>query len=509
MLLRKNSHSLFLSGQWSCESPEQGRLPIFEVSMSEIKAKSEQVAQRIRRAVPFLPTSGQEAFIRSFSTFAADPAVGMYMLKGYAGTGKTTMLSALTASFRNIVLMAPTGRAAKVLSSYTLKPAFTIHRQLYRPALTSDGRTMLSLADNPFERTLFIVDEASMIPDAAIDDPSSPFPGVNLLSDLVRYVYSRQGNRLMLVGDDAQLPPVHFELSPALDAAHLQYKFGRPVTVAELKEVVRQEQQSEILANATRIRECIAEEEKKEEFSISVKGDVAVVHPNDLPDLLHTLYREFGRENVMVVTRSNKSAVQYNRLIRYQTLWMEDEIGGGDAVMVVKNNYTWLPGDHPAGFLANGDIVELQKVFGFEERFGHRYAMASMRLLDYPDEPLFEAMVMLDTLYAASPALGQSEQKNLFDALQEYYAAEEPDRRKRNALIRKDPYYNALQIKFAYAVTCHKAQGGQWPVVFVDQGYRPEEKLDAGFYRWLYTAITRASSKLFLLNFNPKFLKVE
>jgi exodeoxyribonuclease-5 len=209
----------------------------------------------------------------------------------------------------------------------------------------------------------------------------------------------------------------------------------------------------------------------------------------------------------MVITRTNKSAIQYNRLIRYQTLWLEDEIGGGDSLMVVKNNYHWLPDDHPAGFIANGDVLEVVKTYRFEEKFGFRFAMASLITADQPEQPPFEAMILLTTLHSESPSLTTTEQRKLFDELHAFYEEEEPDKKRRNALIKKDPYYNALQVKFSYAITCHKAQGGQWPVVFVDQGYLTDEMMNKEFYRWLYTAFTRAAEKLYLLNFNARFFE--
>lgn len=414
------------------------------------------------------------------------------------------MMSALTAAFNNVVLLAPTGRAAKVLAGYTGKQAFTIHKHLYRPAMTSDGRMMLRLADNAFRKTLFIVDEASMIPDAAVEDAASPFPGVNLLSDLLRYVYNGMGCRLMLVGDTAQLPPVHFSESPALDPAHLQVRFRRKVYSAELTEVVRQQEQSEILLNATHIRGLLLPEAPGP-LKIQDTGDVQQLPARDLPEQLHSLYQQYGKDNVIVITRSNKAAIQYNRLIRYQTLWLEDEIGGGDSLMVVKNNYYWLPDDHPAGFIANGDVLLVTKTYQQEVRFGFRFAMASLVSADHTGEPSFEAMILLTTLHSESPSLTAVEQQRLFDALHAHYQDEEPDKKRRNALIKKDPYYNALQVKFSYAITCHKAQGGQWPVVFVDQGYLTDELIHAEYYRWLYTAFTRASEKLYLLNFHPRF----
>ncbi len=471
-------------------------------------ALEERVCGQIRSHLLYEPTPGQSAFIRSFGRFAADPEPGIFLLRGYAGTGKTTMMAALTGSFRNIVLLAPTGRAAKVLSLHTGRPAFTIHKHLYRPVPTSDGRTMLVVTDNPFQRCLFIVDEASMIPDAAIEDTDSPFPGVNLLSDLVRYVFSGMGCRLMLVGDTAQLPPVHFENSPALDADHLRHRFGKKVYRAELTDVVRQQAQSAILVNATRLRDQILRENDHSFPAITEAPDVKRIPVNELPECLEQAYREHGRENVIVVTRSNRSANQYNRMIRFQTLWMEDEIGGGDRLMVVRNNYFWLPKDHAAGFIANGDMLEVHKIVRFEERFGFRFAMASFSYSDLPDEPAFEAMILLDTLTGETPAMTKQDRDRLLKALHVAYEEEEPDRRRRSGLIKKDPYFQALQVKFAYAITCHKAQGGQWPVVFVDQGYLTEEMLGREFYRWLYTALTRSSAQLFLLNFNDRFFPI-
>jgi exodeoxyribonuclease-5 len=468
-----------------------------------------EMAARVRAllydSLSVVPTQGQERFIERFSRFAEDSDGGIFVLRGYAGTGKTTMMSAVSNAFTNIVLLAPTGRAAKVLSGYTGRPAYTIHKHLYVPAMSSDGRMWLRPIENKYKKTLFIVDEASMIPDAAIDDSGSAFPGVNLLSDLVSYVYSGPGCRLMLVGDTAQLPPVHFDHSPALDVNHLRYRFKREVYETELTEVVRQQHDSGILSNATQIRTNINEEIP--EISLSINGftDIHRVSGVDLIDLMHDVYREYGQENVLVITRSNKSAIQYNRLIRFHQLWMEDELGAGDSLMVVKNNYHWLNAEHKAGFIANGDVISIQKIHRFEEKLGFRFALATVEMIDFPDEPAYEAYLIMDTLSSEAPAMTKTQQQALFDNLHEHYSIDEPDKRRRNALIRKDPYYNALQVKFAYAVTCHKSQGGQWPVVFVDQGYLPDDQEGIEQLRWLYTAITRASKQLYLLNFNEKY----
>jgi exodeoxyribonuclease-5 len=311
----------------------------------------------------------------------------------------------------------------------------------------------------------------------------------------------------MLVGDTAQLPPVHFDTSPALDADHLKYRFRREVYQTELTEVVRQKNDSGILYNATHIREHIREEDEHIEFDLNGYNDIVRVTGNELVDLMHTVYKEEGKENVLLITRSNKSAIQYNRLIRFNQMWMENEIDAGDQLMVVKNNYHWIDEEHPANFIANGDIIEVRKIHRFEDVFNCRFALATIKLNDYPDEPAIEAYLLLDTLSSEGPALTKDQQNKLYNALQDYYAAEEPDKRRRSALIRKDPYYNALQVKFAYAVTCHKSQGGQWPVVFVDQGYFTEDMLNIEYLRWLYTAITRASKKVYLLNFSDSFFQ--
>jgi exodeoxyribonuclease-5 len=465
------------------------------------------VSEAIHQALSIEPTPGQEKFIQKFSKFSEESPEGIFILRGYAGTGKTTMMSAITKTFTNVVLLAPTGRAAKVLSSYTGRPAYTIHKYLYSPAMTSNGRIMLRLNDNKHVKTLFIVDEASMIPDASIEDDASPFPGVNLLTDLISFVYSGVRCRLLLVGDTAQLPPVHFENSPALDAAHLRYRFRRDVYETELTEVVRQVQDSGILLNATSLRILISRNAKEPILKTTGFADVHRTDPREMSDLMHSLYSKYGQDNVLVITRSNKAAIQYNKMIRFQQLWMEEEIGAGDHLMVVKNNYFWLPSDHEAGFIANGDVVEVKRIHRFEERFGFRFAQATIELKDYPNEPTFEVNLMLNTLASEAPALTSDENKQLYEALQEHYALDEPDQRRRNGLIKKDAYYNAMQVKFSYAVTCHKAQGGQWPVVFVDQGFLNEEMLGTSYLRWLYTAFTRASEQLYLLNFDERFFK--
>lgn len=463
------------------------------------------VRSLLLQSMMFPPTNGQSVFIDRFSKFSEESVDGIFLLRGYAGTGKTTLMSAISKTFTNIVLLAPTGRAAKVLAAYTQRPAYTIHKFIYMPTVTSDGKMWLRLIENKHVKTLFIVDEASMIPDAAIEDSNSAFPGVNLLSDLISFVYSGNQCRLMLVGDTAQLPPVHFDYSPALDVNHLRYRFKHEVFEVELTEVVRQEQDSGILKNATSLRNSINKKKDKPVLKSDGFLDIHRINGREMADLMHEVFSEYGSENVLVITRSNKSAIQYNRLIRFNQMWMEDEIGAGDKLMIVKNNYHWLPSDHKANFIANGDVVVVQKIHKYQDRFGFRFGLASLELIDFPEEPTFEAWIILDTLASESPALTKAQQQKFYEALHEEYLHEEPDKRRRNALIRKDPFYNALQIKFAYAVTCHKAQGGQWPVVFVDQGYMTDEMAGIEHLRWLYTAFTRASKQLYLINFDDSY----
>lgn len=471
---------------------------------SAVKAKVESL---IRESFLLTPTSGQERFINEFSRFAAREEEEIFMLRGYAGTGKTTVISAISRTFKNIILLAPTGRAAKVMASYTGRPAFTLHKHLYRPAQASDGRMFLALSENIYRRTLFIVDEASMIPDAAIDDESSLFPGVNLLHDLIRYVFSSQGCKLMLVGDTAQLPPVHFDDSPALDATHLRHRYRYPVTETELTEVVRQKEAGGILKNATALRILLGRKATEPVLKAEGFPDVIRITSRDTPEFLQQAYQQYGNNDVLVICRSNKSAIQYNRLIRFHQFWMEEEIGAGDSLMVVKNNYSWLPDGHKAGFLANGEVIKVRNIIRFEERFGMRFARAMLEFPEMPDEIPFEACIMLDTLSSEAPALSKDVQNRFYKTVYEHYEQEEGDKRKRSALIRSDPYYNALQVKFSYAVTCHKAQGGQWSAVFVDQGYLPPEMQGTDFLRWLYTAFTRATKVLYLVNFEDRFFK--
>ena len=429
---------------------------------------------------------------------------GIFILKGFAGTGKTTLLAALTKIVSRFVLLAPTGRAAKVLSGYSGFSASTIHRHIYKLAASADGNFKLIKNENKFVATTFIVDESSMIGDGNADDS---FSGAgNLLEDLMDYVSSGKNCKLILVGDTAQLPPVKSDDSPALDVNHVRTLSGLGVVETELKQVVRQQEAGGILLNATALRILINRNADTPVLKTAGFNDISQVSSYELKDLLEDCFNKFGWDEVLIITKSNKSANQYNQLIRRQILWYEDELCGGDRLMIVRNNYFWLDKDSKAGFIANGDTAEVQRVKEAEEKYGLRFATVQLRLIDYPDEPSFEATVLLDTLYSEAPSITWSESKKLYDALQLEYADYKPVERRK--LIKENVYYNALQVKFAYSVTCHKAQGGQWKTVFVDQGYMTEEMKGVSHLRWLYTAFTRATEKLYLINFDPANFKI-
>ena len=458
---------------------------------------------------PYEPTAGQSELIEKLSVYIkTDEPRSLFVLSGYAGTGKTTIISALVnilpALKLNSVLLAPTGRAAKVLSNYSKKQALTIHKKIYRKNV-GEWKGTFELAVNLHTNTIFIVDEASMISNTGGLSGTGMFGNGSLMDDLLNYVYPGMGCKLIFIGDSAQLPPIGLFISFALDKEYLQKNYDFNITDIELKDIVRQKKESGILKNATQLRILLKNKGAlKPAFSLNDFSDIVRMSGGELEEALTQSYSNYGPEGTIVICRSNKRANIYNQQIRARIRWQEDEISAGDLMMVVKNNYFWLEDNSKAGFIANGDIVEIMKVKGIKELYDFRFADVTIRLLDYPDEPLLETKILLDTIMSEAPALTQEENKKLYESVLEDYM-HIADKRKRFNELKKDPYFNALQVKFAYAVTCHKAQGGQWPSVFIEQGYITDEMVDKEFIRWLYTAVTRATEKLYLVNFNPNF----
>jgi len=462
---------------------------------------------------PYEPTNCQRRLMGNLAVFLTlgwKKSNAIFVLKGYAGTGKTTVVKALVNVLpklgKRIILMAPTGRAAKVLSSYTGLPAHTIHRKIYFAWTSKEGNIIMRLQKNHHKHTLFVVDEASMIPHVTKAE-GQLFSTRNLLDDLFAYVQSGENCRILFIGDAAQLPPVGLDESPALDTVFLKQAYNLETDEDELTEVVRQSRESGILENATLIRSEIPEKKVMFPlFNLKNFSDVIRINGSELEEILNRTYSGSGKDNNVVICRSNKRANIYNREIRNRILFLDGEISTGDYLMVVKNNYFWLPPESSAGFIANGDIVELMRIRKTEELYGFRFADVTIRFLDYPEEKELDVKIILDTLMADSPALPQSENNRLFQTVLEDYA-DLPARRERVEKVKLNPYFNALQVKFAYALTCHKTQGGQWDTVFIDQGYITERMLNTEFLRWLYTAVTRATKRLYLVNFENRFFK--
>jgi ATP-dependent exoDNAse (exonuclease V) alpha subunit len=469
-------------------------------------------AMLIAQCYPFAPTAEQLVFCREMASFLQEELDGKcFILRGYAGTGKTTSVAALVKALPAFklrsALLAPTGRAAKVMSSYTGRTALTIHKRIYRKKVAVSTEMAFQLAPNLAENTLFIIDEASMIADEWNTQTGSSF-----LKDLMGYVYNHKNCGILFVGDTAQLPPVGSLDSPALNKKHVAGSFQLKVVEIELKEVVRQEKKSGILANATMLRQLINAHENAApiqngatkvelpQFITAGYKDIFRMTGAKLVEGLEYAYSKFDIENCLIVCRSNKSANVYNQQIRARLLYREEELTGGDQIMVVRNNYFWLPDNESTAFIANGDMARITRVRNEEERYGFRFSEVQLEFLDYPDAGSITCKVMLDTLQAETPNLSYEQNKKLYEGLSLEYE-HITNKRERLLAIKQDPYYNALQIKFAYAVTCHKAQGGQWDAVFVDQGYLTEEMIDLDFLRWLYTAVTRAKRQLFLVNF--------
>lgn len=466
-----------------------------------------QVAQLILDTLGHTPTDDQRQACLAIADFLYAPdANRAFLLRGYAGTGKTSLVASLirVAPRLNIrtQLLAPTGRAAKVLSSYAGRRAYTIHKKIYVSTIDANGVRRIVRATNKHNYTLFIVDEASMIG----SDTLSQGTGRSLLEDLIDYVLEGNHCRLLLIGDAAQLPPVGTDLSPALDIDYLTAVSPLIVDSYEMTTVVRQQHQSGILTNATQVRQVITQLSNPPTLKFHVDGLTDVVRLNgaDLEETLYSLYDNNHWEDVAVVTRSNKRANLFNQAIRSRILFREGSLNAGDLLMVVRNNYYWVDAESEMGFIANGDVAEVLSVRRQEELYGFHFVDASLRFVDYPDAPTIECKLLLETLTSESPALTAEESQRFYNAVMEDYA-DIPSRSERHRELRRNPYYNALQVKFAYALTCHKTQGGQWRQVIVDQGYLTDDMIDHSWMRWLYTAVTRATKRLYLLNFDERF----
>ena len=466
--------------------------------------KSEKLQEKFRLHFPHKPTKEQDQLIIEIADFVSTiGSRSIFLLKGYAGTGKTTLVSTLVRSLpilgKRSILMAPTGRAAKVLSKYSKKSASTIHKKIYWIRTNKSGNTFIKLKENTHSNTIFIVDEASMIP----ENSDKGFGNRSLLDDLIEYVYQGQDCKLILIGDTAQLPPVHLDISPALDEEKLEDNYNKQIICKKLTEVVRQKKDSLILKNATNLRDRIA---KKNYSYPKLATNTEVIRLNsgeDLQDALETAYSNEGVNNNTVLCRSNKRANLYNQQIRAKIRWQENEISAGDMLMVVRNNYYWLDDSSKAGFIANGDIVKVVRIKETIDRYGFRFAKANVQMVDYPQEKELDVILLLDTLTSESPAITYEQYKQLYKEVGLDYKGQKGINKK----IKEDEFFNALQIKFAYAITCHKSQGGQWGNVFVDLGYFTEDMLGKSYLRWLYTALTRASKKLYLINFKDEFFE--
>jgi ATP-dependent exoDNAse (exonuclease V) alpha subunit len=452
------------------------------------------------------PTNGQSEAMELLSEFVCKNVKNqLFILRGYAGTGKTTLVSALVQTLKMLdkknVLLAPTGRAAKVFSVYSNQKAYTIHKHLYRVKM-KDGMLDFSRRENKMSDTLFIVDEVSML-SAAIQS-GTLFANKSLLEDLIEYVFEGENCKMIFIGDDAQLPPVHSTESPALMTDYLNKNFHLNTTSFQLTEVVRQALDSGILFNANILRNKILERDINfPVFSGNPFEDYTRINGSELEELLNTLYAKYDSDEIVVITRSNKRAYIFNNEIRKRILFRENQISTGDSIMAVKNNYYWVDSTSEIGFIANGDIMEILAINKIQEIYGFMFADVSVRLCDYPNFQNIDIKIIIDSLESEGPSLTGEKMSSLYqEVLLDYQNIS--NKRIRYLKMKNDPYLNALQIKFSYSLTCHKTQGGQWKIVLIDQGYIKEENIDVEYFRWLYTAITRASEKVFLINFDEK-----
>ena len=463
--------------------------------------------QQITQFFEHAPTVDQSRLIDELERFMKlKESHPLFLLKGYAGTGKTTVLGAFVKTLTHFKvksrLLAPTGRAAKVLSARSSKEAFTIHKQIYRRNSKVDEFSGMMLAPNLHTNTVFIVDEASMIGDHSLLTDGS-VSNRNLLDDLFEYVFSGKNCRLILLGDEGQLPPVGCDYSPALDANFLKNNyFALNITEFSLTEVLRQANESGILANATELRSL--DDDDHPQFQTKGYTDFVRLPGDEFQDALEAAYSFSGAEETIIITRSNKRANAYNNQIRARLLWYEEALCAGDCLMVVKNNYYWIDDQSKMGFIANGEALKVLRVKKVEELYGFEFARVIVKFSDYDELAELEVLVFMESLQVEAPSISRARLKELFFAIEQDYQHER-NKKKRYELILKNPYFNALQVKYAYAITCHKSQGGQWEQVFIDQGFIEPESINKEYHRWLYTAVTRATEKLYLVNFTEDF----
>ncbi|KAB2808048.1 ATP-dependent DNA helicase [Phaeocystidibacter luteus] len=468
---------------------------------------SDEIRAQLSSNFPFTPTQDQNVALGKVAEFLSDNRTDTAMiLQGYAGTGKTSLIRSFVKTLPSldiqVVLLAPTGRAAKVMAHYAQTRAFTIHKAIYIPQRLPGGGMAFTIRPNRASNTLFVVDEASMISDSTLD---ARMTGGSLLEDLLRFVSMGKGNKLMFIGDTAQLPPVHYDTSPALNPTVLA-GYGRDVYFTELRQVMRQSEESGVLRNATYLRELQKEHNPK--VLLQENADVHRLYDGYMIEEALNKANDEGVDEVVVVTRSNKRANLYNRQIRSRVHWREDRVATGDYLMIVKNNYFWLPNSHKAGFLANGDVVEVLQIRNEMSIHGFTFVDVTLRLPDYPDEEPFESKLMLDVLDLEGPSLDREMSNQLYEGVQADYS-DIPSKSKRMEQVKNDPFLNALQVKFSYAVTGHKAQGGQWNHVFIEHPWTPDGTIDLEYLRWLYTAFTRSKSQVYLLGFPNEFFPTQ
>ena len=456
---------------------------------------------------PFNPTIKQDAFFQKIAVFLTNTDNDtIFVLKGYAGTGKTTVISTIINNLIEInkkyVLLAPTGRAAKVISNYSNKPAFTIHKKIYFPKKSSGGGVAFTLQQNKHKNTIFIIDEASMISDQS--NESKMYENGSLLDDLISYIYSGDNCKMILLGDTAQLPPINSDISPALNTDTLELNYDKRVDWIELDEVMRQELNSGILYNATELRELL-KDTFISEFKFKLRGFKDIVRLTDgydIQDAINQAYNNYSIEDTAFIVRSNKRANQYNEQIRMKILDKESDLSVGDFLMVVKNNYFWLKEKDEAGFIANGDIIEVLEIYSFKDLYGFNFAKVKIRMVDYPNQIPFETVLILDTIKSESPSLTYEQSNSLYEEVMKDYE-HLPTKYAKFQKVKENEFFNGLQVKFSYAITCHKSQGGQWNTVFIEQPYLPDG-IDRDYIRWLYTAMTRAKDRLYLIGFKDE-----